>query len=142
MTVQTEADDIRDTFAFLDDWEARYEHIIDLGKSLPPMDADTMTDTYKVPGCASQVWIVPDDVSEGETISFHAQSDAILVSGLIALLSQLFNGKQASEILSFDAPGFFAEIGLHEALSAQRANGLGAMLQRIQRMAQARLDAS
>ena len=142
MTVETEATDIKDTFAFLDDWEARYEHIIDLGKSLPPMNEDLMVDTYRVPGCASQVWIVPTEAGQDDTlIEFQAQSDAILVSGLIALLSQLFNGKQARDILDFDAPAFFTEIGLEDALSAQRANGLRSMLERIRRVAQARLCA-
>lgn len=136
MSVQAQADEIRDTFAFLDDWEARYEHIIDLGKSLPPLASEDMTDVYKVPGCASQVWIVPDD-SEGSEVKFRAQSDAILVSGLIALLSELFNGQDGADILSFDAPAFLDEIGLTDALSAQRANGLRSMLERIRNLARA-----
>ena len=139
MSVQTQADEIRDTFAFLDDWEARYEHIIDLGKSLPAMSADDMQDVYKVPGCASQVWIVPEE-SAGSLVSFRAGSDAILVSGLIALLAELFNNQPGSEILEFDAPAFFSEIGLDEALSAQRANGLRSMLGRIQNLARAQTE--
>ena len=136
MSVKTQAEDIRDTFAFLDDWEARYEHIIDLGKSLSGLSADDMQDVYKVPGCASQVWIVPED-DANDTVKFRAGSDAILVSGLIALLSELFNDQPGEEILAFDAPAFFAEIGLDEALSAQRANGLRSMLGRIQNLARA-----
>lgn len=137
MSIQTNADEIRDTFAFLDDWEARYEHIIDLGKSLPTLKTEEMTDIYKVPGCASQVWIVPDDAhGKDGLVRFKAQSDAIIVSGLIALLSELYNGQPSDEVLSFDANGFFAQIGLNEALSAQRANGLKAMLGRIQALAE------
>ena len=139
MSVQTQADEIRDTFAFLDDWEARYEHIIDLGKSLPAMSADDMQDVYKVPGCASQVWIVPEEGADS-VVSFRAGSDAILVSGLIALLAELFNNQPDSEILEFDAPAFFSEIGLDEALSAQRANGLRSMLGRIQNLARAQAE--
>lgn len=138
MSLQTQADEIRDTFAFLDDWEARYEHIIDLGKSLPTLTDEEMIDIYKVPGCASQVWIVPEDTNgEGGIVRFKAQSDAIIVSGLIALLSDIYNGQPRSEVLAFDAPAFFAEIGLNEALSSQRANGLRAMLGRIQALAEA-----
>ncbi|MAK62797.1 MAG: cysteine desulfuration protein SufE [Ponticaulis sp.] len=141
MSISAEASDIRDTFAFLDDWEARYEHIIDLGKALPALSADETIDAYKVPGCASQVWIVPDpDATDPEHLSFRAQSDAILVSGLIAVLSQLFNNQLKSEILDFDADAFFNEIGLKDALSAQRANGLRAMLGRIHTLAGARSE--
>lgn len=142
MTVTDAANEIRDTFAFLDDWETRYEHIIDLGKSLPPLADDEMIDEFKVRGCSSQVWIVPDQSKEPGQVSFRAQSDAMIVSGLIALLSGLFNNKQAQEILNFDAPAFFAEIGLNEALSAQRANGLRAMLQRIQLLAENKLSSA
>lgn len=141
MSVQTQADELRDTFAFLDDWEARYEHIIDLGKALPPLSPEEMVDIYKVPGCASQVWIVPDDSkSTPDAVAFRAQSDAIIVSGLIAVLSELFNGQPKTEIVNFDADAFFKDIGLNEALSAQRANGLRAMLGRIYGMAGAGAD--
>ena len=139
MSVETQAEDIRDTFAFLDDWEARYEHIIDLGKALPPLDPEYMTDIYKVPGCASQVWIVPEESpTADDVVRFRSQSDAILVSGLIAVLSQLFNEQTSKDILAFDAQAFFRDIGLNDALSAQRANGLSAMLGRIYGLAEAR----
>lgn len=138
MSVQAQADEIRETFAFLDDWEARYEHIIDLGKSLPPLQTEEMIDIYKVPGCASQVWIVPAEThGDDGIVRFKAQSDAIIVSGLIALLSDIYNNQPRDEVLAFDAPAFFAEIGLNEALSSQRANGLRAMLGRIQALADA-----
>ena len=136
MTLNEHAADIKDTFAFLDDWETRYEHIIDLGKSLAPLSEADKAEIYRVPGCASQVWIVPEDCPSEGLVCFRAQSDAILVSGLIALLHTLFNGQPARDILAFDAPAFFTEIGLNEALSAQRANGLRSMLGRIQGMAQ------
>lgn len=140
MSVEKSAAEIRETFAFLDDWETRYEHIIDLGKALPDLTDADRQDLFKVRGCASQVWIVPDEAPDAATIRFRAQSDALIVSGLIALLTQLYNDQPAAEVLSFDAPGFFSEIGLNEALSAQRANGLRAMLERIQNMAEARLS--
>tara|TARA_B100000446_G_scaffold181734_1_gene199430 strand:- start:356 stop:775 length:420 start_codon:yes stop_codon:yes gene_type:complete len=135
MTVTEQADDIRDTFAFLDDWETRYEHIIDLGKTLPPMEEADQNEANRVRGCASQVWIKPLDGDDPKSVYFQAQSDAILVSGLIALLTQLFHAQPAQDILDFDAPAFFSEIGLDEALSAQRANGLKSMLERIRLIA-------
>lgn len=135
MTVEQTADEIRDTFSFLDDWETRYEHIIDLGKFLPDMPDEDKTDLHKVRGCASQVWITPRPGPEKGHVYFQAQSDALIVSGLIALLTELFNGKRADDILAFDANAFFADIGLNEALSAQRANGLNAMLERIKGLA-------
>ncbi len=141
MTVNDTASEIRDTFAFLDDWETRYEHIIDLGKQLPDIPEEEKTDLFKVRGCASQVWIAPLDGPAPDAVYFRAQSDAMIVSGLIALLTELYNGQSASEILAFDAPGFFSEIGLDEALSAQRANGLRAMLQRIEAMAKEKAGA-
>ena len=97
-----------------------------------------MTEANKVRGCASQVWIVPDDGNgDGGLVRFRAQSDAILVSGLIAVVSDLFNGQPSDDILGFDAEAFFEEIGLKDALSAQRANGLRSMLQRIHQLASA-----
>ena len=138
MSVTEQADALRDTFAFLDDWEARYEHIIDLGRALPAIPDTDMTEANKVRGCASQVWIVPDDGNgDGGLVRFRAQSDAILVSGLIAVVSDLFNGQPSDDILGFDAEAFFEEIGLKDALSAQRANGLRSMLQRIHQLASA-----
>lgn len=135
MTLQETADEIRDTFAFLDDWETRYEHLIDLGKALPELPEEEKTETHKVRGCSSQVWIVPREGALADCIYFRAASDAMIVSGLIALLTQLFDGKPAGDILDFDAEAFFASIGLNEALSAQRANGLRSMMQRIHALA-------
>ncbi|MAP95877.1 MAG: cysteine desulfuration protein SufE [Ponticaulis sp.] len=140
MSVELQATEIRETFDFLDDWEARYEHIIDLGKSLPPLADDEMVDAYKVRGCSSQVWIIPGETANG-LISFRAQSDAMIVAGLIALLTELFNNQPAKEVLAFPAESFFAEIGLTEALSSQRANGLKAMLQRIHTLSEAAIQA-
>ncbi len=139
MSISDRAADIRDEFAFLDDWESRYAHIIDMGKGLDDLTDPERIDAYKVPGCASQVWIVPDpDRGAPDEIAFRAGSDAILVSGLIVVLKRLFDGTRATEIKAFDAHGFFAEIGLDQALSAQRANGLNAMLERIRMLANGR----
>ena len=141
MSVTDTANDIRDTFSFLDDWETRYEHIIDLGKGLPDLSEADKTEPFRVRGCASQVWIVPEPCETAGHICFRAQSDAILVSGLIAILTDLFYDQPADEILSFDAKAFFSEIGLDEALSAQRSNGLHSMVARIHELAEARQSA-
>lgn len=140
MSIEDRATELKDTFDFLDDWEARYAHVIDLGKALPPLDSALMVDTFKVPGCASQVWIIPKDEGDAK-VRFLAGSDAMIVSGLIALLVELFDDADPQAVLDFDAPAFFADIGLNEALSAQRANGLRSMLERIHHLAQARLSA-
>lgn len=136
MTVQDRARDIAADFGFLDDWETRYAHIIDLGKANPPLEAEERTEETKVRGCASQVWMVIDEQADG-TLSIRAESDAMIVSGLIALLTGLFSNAPREEILAFDAPAFLEEIGVTGALSAQRSNGLKAMLERIRSVAAA-----
>lgn len=141
MTVQERADDISAEFEFLDDWETRYAHIIDLGKANPPLEADERTEETKVRGCASQVWMVIDDAADG-SLKIRAESDAMIVSGLIALLIRLFSGAPKDEVQAFDAPGFLEQIGVTGALSAQRSNGLNAMLERIRSAAAAQSAAS
>ncbi len=131
MAIASAADEIRDEFAFLDDWEARYAHIIDLGKSNPPLAANERTEETRVRGCASQVWMVSDADPEGR-LTIRAESDALIVSGLIAILTRLYSGAPAPDILAFDVQAFLNEIGVSGALSAQRSNGLASMVARIQ----------
>jgi cysteine desulfuration protein SufE len=132
MTVATQAASLREDFAFLDDWEARFAHLIDLGKSLPPLKPDEYADANKVRGCSSQVWLVaePSPDSPG-AIRFRGGSDAMIVAGLVAMLLHLFSDQQPADILAFDAPAFFKDIGIADALTPQRSNGLASMLQRI-----------
>lgn len=134
MTITARATDIEDEFAFLDDWEDRYAHIIDLGKANPPLEAHERTEQTKVRGCASQVWMVltPKD---NDRLIVRAESDAMIVSGLISLLIRLFSGASRQEILNFDADAFLEKIGVKGALSAQRSNGLASMLERIKQTA-------
>lgn len=131
MTIETRANDIEDEFAFLDDWEERYAHIIDLGKANPGLDETEKTEETRVRGCASQVWMVV--TTSKKSVDIRAESDAMIVSGLIALLIRLFSGASREEIKSFDAKGFLDKIGVSGALSAQRSNGLASMLDRIQK---------
>jgi cysteine desulfuration protein SufE len=134
MTVQDRATDIAGEFEFLDDWETRYAHIIDLGKANPPLDASERTEETRVRGCASQVWMVIDE-EPGDALNIRAESDAMIVSGLIAILIRLFSGAPRDEIRAFDASAFLKEIGVKGALSAQRSNGLASMLERIRTVA-------
>ena len=126
-------DEIADTFAFLDDWEERYRYVIDLGKGMDPLKDALKIPATKVEGCASQVWLVPEIEGEGAAarFSFRGDSDAMIVRGLIAVLKALYNGRSVGEVAEVDAPAELARLGLHDHLSAQRSNGLRAMVARI-----------
>ena len=128
--MSTEAfEDLAETFEFLDDWEDRYRHVIELGRALPPLDEALKVPATKVEGCASQVWLVPT-VEEGR-FDFAGDSDAMIVKGLIAVLHALYAGRPLAEVPGIDAGAELARLGLHEHLSAQRSNGLRAMVERI-----------
>ena len=135
-TMQDALADLADTFDVLGDWEQRYRYLIDLGRELEPLpDADHI-DAHKVRGCASQVWITTTREADG-TLRFRADSDAHIVKGLIAVLLKLYSGRTPDEIVGFDADAAMAKLGLPEALSSQRANGLNAMIERIRSEARA-----
>lgn len=130
----TEAfNDLAETFEFLDDWEDRYRHVIELGKAFPPMEDALKVPATKVQGCASQVWIQP--MIEGNLYDFRGDSDAMIVKGLIAVLHALYAGVPVSEIARIDAPAELARLGLTDHLSAQRSNGLRSMVDRIRKTA-------
>lgn len=131
---------IRDDFAFLDEWEDRYRYVIDLGEALPPFPDEARIDTYKVPGCVSQVWLTTD-VGEGPdpVIEFQGDSDAHIVRGLVAIMLALFSGEPASRIVGTDAEAVLRDLGLDEHLTPQRANGLRSMVKRIKRDAETAL---
>lgn len=131
---------IRDDFAFLDEWEDRYRYVIELGEALPPFPDEARIDRYKVPGCVSQVWLTTE-VGEGAdpVIEFHGDSDAHIVRGLVAIVLALFSGQKASSIGGIDAEAVLRELGLDEHLSPQRANGLRSMVKRIKQDALAAL---
>jgi cysteine desulfuration protein SufE len=134
----TEAfEDIADTFAFLDDWEDRYRHVIDLGRAMGPLEEAFRVPATKVEGCASQVWILPEIAGAGPeaTFRFRGDSDAMIVRGLIAILAALYNGLTVAQVLEVDAPAELARLGLDEHLSSQRSNGLRAMVGRIRLLA-------
>ena len=126
-------EEIVETFEFLDDWEDRYRHVIEMGKAFAPLDDAFKVPATKVEGCASQVWLVPT-VEEGRFV-FAGASDAMIVQGLIAILHELYAGLTLSEVMAVDAPAELARLGLDEHLSAQRSNGLRAMVTRIRETA-------
>ena len=126
-------EDLAETFAFLDDWEDRYRHVIDLGKAMPPLDDSFKVPALKVDGCASQVWLRPQ-IAEGR-FDFQGESDAMIVRGLIAILHALYSGLTVAEVLEVDAPAELRRLGLDEHLSQQRSNGVRAMVGRIRKLA-------
>ena len=128
--------ELRDEFEVLGDWEERYRHVIDLGKTLDPLSDTERTDPYKVRGCASQVWLVTEPQGDG-SLAFRGDSDAHIVSGLIAILLRLYSRRAPDEILGFDAKAAFEQLGLTGALSSQRSNGLASMVARVRRDAEA-----
>ncbi len=132
MSVADEAEKLREDFAFLGDWEARFTHLIDLGKALPELAPHEYDDANKVRGCSSQVWLVSEPSAEKPgALRFRGASDAMIVSGLVAMLVQLFSDQTPADILAFDADAFFSDIGVADALTPQRSNGLRSMLARI-----------
>ena len=128
-------EEIAENLEFLDDWEDRYRYVIELGKAMPPLEDAFKVPATKVDGCASQVWLVP--MIEADLFRFRGDSDAMIVRGLIAVLVALFNNQSLVDVLKTDAAAEFARLGLDQALSAQRSNGLRAMLERIRLLAQA-----
>ncbi|TYC56476.1 SufE family protein [Rhodobacterales bacterium] len=139
----TSIDDILETFEFLDDWEDRYKYLIDLGRELPDLLDDQRTEDNKVRGCVSQVWLITsvEKGSDGEPVlTFRGDSDALIVQGLVAVVTALFNGKSATTILDTDVESIFAQLGLQEHLTPQRSNGLRSMVGRIRTDAQSALN--
>ena len=136
---QERFEELVETFAFLDDWEDRYRHVIDMGKAFPPLDDALKVPATKVDGCASQVWLHPSIEGEGAgaIFDFAGESDAMIVRGLIAILHDLYAGLTVSEIGAVDAAAELGRLGLNDHLSSQRSNGLRAMVQRIRDVAAA-----
>ena len=128
-------EDIVADFEFLEDWEERYCYVIEQGKSLPTFDDALRVPSTKVEGCASQVWLFPK-IDAGK-FSFEGDSDAMIVSGLIAVLQALYNGLTLKEVAGVDALSELARLGLNDHLSAQRSNGVRAMVERIHSVAEA-----
>jgi cysteine desulfuration protein SufE len=134
--------EIIENFALLDEWDDRYRYLIELGRALDALPERDRSESNKVQGCASQVWLataVQPDGSGGPILRFKGDSDAHIVRGLIAILFALFSGRHAGEILATDAGATFERLGLREHLTPQRSNGFRSMVERIRSDARAAL---
>lgn len=129
-------EEIKESLEFLDDWEDRYKFVIDLGNELAPLSDDERVPANKVEGCVSQVWLVFDPTDNG-AVRLRGDSDAMIVKGLVAIVVALFSQKTPQQMLDTDAVAIFAELGLSEHLTSQRANGLRSMIDRVHAQARA-----
>lgn len=121
--------EIRDEFAFFEDWQEKYAHIIELGRELPKMEPAYKDDAHKVKGCQSQVWLHADVTEEGR-VALQAESDALIVQGLIAILLRIYQHQPPQDILNTDLT-FLEDVGLLSHLSMNRTNGLNSMIKTI-----------
>ena len=135
MTVNEVQDEIIDEMEGMDDWLDRYAYIIDLGNTLQPMPDGMKTPANLIEGCQSRVWIDAKEDADGR-IHFEADSDALIVKGIVALLMRVLNDRTPDEILGADLY-FIDRIGLSEHLSPTRSNGLVAMVRQIRNYATA-----
>ena len=122
-------DELIENFEFLDGWEDKYRYLIDLGNKLEALPEQYKTDDWKVRGCQSQVWLVPEK-NDG-CLHFRGDSDAVIVKGLIAVVLMIYNDKSPSEIKSVAVDDIFAKLGLSDHLSPSRRNGLISMTEKI-----------
>ena len=128
MTIQAIQEEIIDEFSMFDDWDERFQYVIDLGKSLPLVDDQFKTDDNIIKGCQSKVWLHAEE-NDGNLV-FTADSDAIITKGIIAVLIRTFSNQKPKDILEADT-AFIDQIGLKEQLSPTRANGLVSMIKQI-----------
>ena len=128
MTIREAQEEIIEEFSMFEDWMQRYEYIIELGKSLPLIEAQYQVEENLIKGCQSQVWLHAENV-DGK-VAFTANSDAILTKGIIAILIRVFSNQKPADIVEADL-SFIDEIGLKEHLSPTRANGLVSMIKQI-----------
>ncbi|MFP9097449.1 SufE family protein [Flavobacterium sp. RHBU_24] len=128
MKIKEIQDEIVDEFSMFEEWDERYQYVIDLGKTLPLINEQYKTEDNIIKGCQSKVWLYAEQ--QGGNIVFTADSDAILTKGLIAIMIRVFSNQKPEAILEADT-GFIDEIGLKEHLSPTRANGLVSMVKQI-----------
>ncbi len=128
MTINEQQEQLIEDFALFDDWESKYEYIIDMGKQLAPMPEEAKTEENIIKGCQSRVWL--DAKTDGEAVDFKADSDAIIVKGLVSMLVKVLSGHTAEEIAQADLY-FMERIGLHQHLAQTRSNGLASMVKQM-----------
>ncbi|RUO76132.1 SufE family protein [Idiomarina seosinensis] len=123
-------DEILDDLEFLDDWEQRYQYIIDLGKALPGLPVEQHKDEYLVRGCQSNVWLITEE-KDGKLL-FHVDSDAVIVQGLLTLVMAAYHDKTPEQVLAFDIDQYFNQLDLENHITPTRGNGLRAIVNKIQ----------
>lgn len=129
-------DELLETFEDLPEWDERYDFIIDLGRELPELSAELQTDEHIVEGCMSTVWLKMEPTDQPDApIEIQADSDSLIVKGLIVILLAFYTGKSAAEIVASDVSNFLRTLGLDQHLSPQRRNGLFSMIKRINALA-------
>lgn len=129
------SEEIVDDLAFFDDWEQRYQYIIDLGKHLPGLPEQERTPDRLVKGCQSNVWLVAR--KQGGHYKFDVDSDAVIVQGLLALVLAAYDDKTPEAILAFDIDGYFTQLDLENHITPTRGNGLRAIVGKIRELAKA-----
>lgn len=127
-------DELIENFSFFENWEEKYQYVIDLGRTLEPLEETFKTETWKVQGCQSQVWLVPS--FNNGYIHFKGDSDAVLVKGIIAIVLSVYNDKSPQEIKNIDIKEIFAKLGLEENLTPSRRNGMMSMVAKIREYAE------
>ena len=128
--------ELTEDFHEMPDWDERYEYLVELGRELPVLDAQFQTAENKVDGCMSTVWMVTHRAADNhDRIEIQADSDSLIVKGLIVVLLSLFSSKTAEQILHTDPEATFAELGLNQHLSPNRRNGLYSMVKRLKQLA-------
>ncbi len=125
--------ELEENFSFFENWEEKYQYVIDLGHKLEPLDDSFKIEQWKVQGCQSQVWLVPE-IKNG-LYHFKGDSDAILVRGIIAVILLIYNDKTAEQIKNVDIAKIFAKLGLEENLTPSRRNGMLSMVAKIKEYA-------
>jgi len=130
MTINEIQDEVIEEFAGLDDWMDRYQLLIDLGGDVEPLPNEYKTESNLIDGCQSRVWLQADYDKAADIITFRAESDALIVKGIVALLIRVLSGHSPKEIMDADLY-FIDKIGLKEHLSPTRSNGLLAMLKQM-----------
>lgn len=128
MSIENNIKEIESTFAQAKDWEDKYRQIIKYGKDLPEMNDDLKIEKFKIKGCQSQVWLFPE-LKDGK-VFFQADSDAMLVKGIISVLLKVYSGQTPDDILGHE-PSFLNDLGITQHLSMNRSNGLASMMKQI-----------
>lgn len=133
-TIQETIQEIEEEFAFLPTWQERFQYIIELAKAMPPLPDEFKTKDYKVEGCVSQAWL--HAMMDDGRVIYQADSDAVIVRGLIALLLQVYSNHTPDEILAVP-PDFLISTGLSKQLTPNRSNGLASLVQKMRAYAAA-----